>query len=88
MSKASELLNSIVIFMPDSWHEQPPYYKTKYGVGKVYERFTQEQKDILKTLKSDDIKNVLGFGSRRDWDTQCRKEEISKLKLEFDKYLH
>ena len=47
MSRASEKLFDIVLFMPDSWHHYPPYYETKYGPGQAYEKLSQENKDIL-----------------------------------------
>lgn len=86
MSRASEKLFDIVLFMPDSWHHYPPYYKTKYGPGQAYEKFSQENKDILKELKSDDIKNFpcRFAGSRLDHHKEQQKNDFSKLKLAFD----
>lgn len=87
MSQASKKLMDIVICMPDTWHDFPPYYKTKYGIGQAYERLPQETKDILKDLKSDDIKNAPWWvgGSRKDYHVQSQKKEISDLKLKFDR---
>jgi len=86
MSKASEKLLEVVAFMPDSWHHYPPYNKTKYGPGQAYEKLSQETKDILKELKSDDIKNAPWWlaGSRSDHRKQQQKEDLSQLKLAFD----
>lgn len=54
MSKASELLFGMTLLIPDCY--KAPY--TKYGPGQMVLRMSQENRDILKTLKSEDLQNM------------------------------
>lgn len=54
MSKASEFLRDLVLFMPESW--QGP--NSKHGPGQVIEKkVSPENRELLKTLKSEDLEN-------------------------------
>ena len=88
MSQASDKLFDVTLLMPDSWHNDPPIYKTKYGPGKAYEMLTEESKEILRQLKSDDIKNIRPdycWSSRRESRLIYDAEKNKKLKLKFDR---
>lgn len=57
-NEAAKKLVDLMFCMPDSWHDDPPYCKTKLGPGQAIAKLPQETQEILKTLKSDDIRNV------------------------------
>ena len=54
MSKASDFLNDFVVFIPDIY--KAPW--TKYGPGKLIEKMSPEDRELLKTLKSEDLQNI------------------------------
>jgi len=54
MSKASDLLDDYVLFIPDCY--KAPW--TKVGPGGMIEKMSPEKREILKTLKSEDLQNV------------------------------
>jgi hypothetical protein len=63
MSKASEYLNDLVVGpQPASWHNKGP--------GQVVLELSQEKRDLLKTLKSEDLTNQRFdsiWGTPEDW---------------------
>ncbi len=54
MSEASDFIHDLVLLMPDSW--KAPW--TKLGPGQVILKMSQEKRDIIKNLKSEDLQNV------------------------------
>jgi hypothetical protein len=54
MSKASDLLDDYVLIIPDCY--RAPY--TKVGPGGMIEKMSADKREILKTLKSEDLQNI------------------------------
>ena len=85
---AAEKLHDILISMPDRWHHEPPYHETQLGPGQAIAQLSQETRDLLGDLKSDDLRNIslpsYYFLSRRESRRQNALAEVSKMKLKFD----
>ncbi len=54
MTPAAEYVYNLSMFMPDVY--KAPY--TKYGVGQFVLTRSEETREMLKTLKSEDLKNI------------------------------
>ena len=55
MSKAVDFLDDYVLWLPEIY--KAPY--TKYGPGQlVLQKMSPEQRELLKTLKSEDLQNI------------------------------
>lgn len=54
MSKASDFLHDYCLFIPDCY--KAPY--TKVGPGGMIEKMSPENRELIKTLKSEDLQNV------------------------------
>jgi len=84
MSKAARKLQEIVSWFPDK-------FTTRWGrrdvpgVGEYYpERFNEETQELMKELKSDDLKSVPIYMVDESPQERGRRE-LSEAKLKFDK---
>ena len=54
MKPAAELIFDLTLWMPDAW--RAPH--TKHGVGQVVLNMNETQREKLKMLKSEDLRNI------------------------------
>ena len=54
MSKASDFLNHYILFIPEKYKH--PH--TKYGPGQVVMQMSNEKRELLQSLKSEDLQNM------------------------------